>query len=132
MVDEDKWHDVQPSLPEGPSSPLFDEYGELRHGALNHELFYFDAETYNAEDELDNTVDACVLDSHSYLINMDKNAITFKKPPDHTKIQPFFSYSPTKEIKKTFKSTAQYARTPASAVLYKHFKASFPTLNLHR
>lgn len=81
-ANEDEWHDAQPSLPKGPSSPLFDEYGELRRGALTHELFYFDAETCNAEDELDDIVDACVLDSHSYLVNAVKNAVTFKNPPD--------------------------------------------------
>ena len=104
-VDEDKWHDAQPSLPEGPSSPLFDEYRELRRGALTHELFYFDAETCDTENELDDIVDACVLDSHYYLVNMVKNAVAFKNPPDCAKMQPFFSWAPTKVIKKTFEST---------------------------
>ena len=47
-------------------------------------------------------------------------------------MQPFFSWLPVKVIKKTFQSTTQYARTPASTMLQKHYKAPFPALNVHR
>ena len=51
-VDEEIWFDAQPSLPEGPTSPTFDEFGDLRHDVLSHEMFYFDAETFDTEAEI--------------------------------------------------------------------------------
>ena len=72
-------------------------------------------------------VDACVIHSHSYLIN---NTTAFKQAPEYAKMQLFFSQLPVKVIKKTFESTTQYARIPVSMVLHKHYKAPFPTLNM--
>ena len=43
-VDDETWNDAQSFLSEGPSSPKFDEYSELRGNACMHEMFYFDAE----------------------------------------------------------------------------------------
>lgn len=68
-IHEEEWHVSQSSLPEGPSSLTFNEFGELRNLTLAHELFYFDAESYDTENELDNLVDTCVVDSRNYLIN---------------------------------------------------------------
>ena len=69
---------------------------ELRRGALTHELFYFDIETCNTKNEVHHAFDSFVLDSHYHLVNMDKNAVAFKNPPDCTKMQSFFSWLPTK------------------------------------
>ena len=70
-------------MPEGPTSPTFNEYGELRKEFIAHNMFYFDAETFNTEAELDDIVDACVIHSQSHLIN---STTTFKKEPDYSEM----------------------------------------------
>ena len=87
-VDDAAWYDAKSSLPEGPTSPAFNEYGELRKEFLTHELFYFDAETFDAEAELEDIADACAIHAHPYLIN---STTAFKKEPECAKMQPFFS-----------------------------------------
>lgn len=62
-VDDAAWYDAQSSLSEGPTSPTFNEYGELRKEFLMHNIFYFDAETFDTEAELEDIVDACVIHS---------------------------------------------------------------------
>ena len=128
-VDDTAWHDAQSSLPKGPTSPTFNEYMELCNEILTHEMFYFDTLTFDTEAELEDIVDACIIHSSLHLIN---NTTTFKQAPEYAKMQPFFSWLPVKVIKKTFESTTQYARTPASAVLYKYYKAPCPALNMLR
>ena len=87
-MDDAVWYNMQSSFPERPTSPAFNECGELCKEFLTHNMFYFDAETFDAEAELEDIVDACVIHSQSNLIN---STTTFKKEPEYAKMQPFFS-----------------------------------------
>ena len=107
---------------------MFNEFGELRNAHI-HEMFYFDANSFDTEDEIDRLIDAFAEDSHPHVTN---SSTTVKKHPDYSKLQPFFSWLPSKVIKKTFETTMQHSRTPASAILQQHYKSPFPVLNVHR
>ena len=52
--------------------------------------------------------------------------------PDYESLRPLFGWLPTDTIKQTFQLTPQYARTPMSAILNKHYKSPFPALNVTR
>ena len=51
-------------------------------------MFCFDAHSFDAADEIDKLIDAFAEDSHPCVINI---STIVKKPPDYSKIQPFFS-----------------------------------------
>ena len=53
-----------------------------------------------------------------------------KKEPDYESLKPYFNWLPMNIIKKTFKLTTQYARTPASTMLKKNFKSPFLAFNV--
>ena len=106
------------------------KFGELRISILVHELFYFDTESYSTGDELDNLVDMYIITSHPYLVNESTIIATAKNLPNYSKLKTFFCCLTPKKIKKTFEYTAQYARTPASTILKKHYKSSFPALSV--
>ena len=61
---------------------------------------------------------------------MNKPIKVSENKPDHDSQQPLFGWLPTDTIKQTFQLTTQYARTPMSAILEKHYKSPFPALNV--
>ena len=95
-------------------------------------MFYLDAESCDTVDEIEKVIDDCTADSHAYLVNNLNILSTTKKPPDCTKLQPFFSWLPAKVIKKNFEQTNQKSRTPASTMLHKNYKYPFTALNAQK
>ena len=55
-----------------------------------------------------------------------------KKTPDYEALRPIFGWLPIDIIKKTFKSTTQYTRTPMSTIIKQHYKSSYPAFNVKR
>ena len=53
-----------------------------------------------------------------------------KATPDYEVLRPFVGWLPMDIIKKTFKNTTQYARTPMSAILKKYYKSPYPAFNV--
>ena len=47
-------------------------------------------------------------------------------------MRPLFNWLPLNIIKKTFQLSAQYGRTPASAVMKQTYRSPFPALNIKR
>ena len=46
-LDNEIWCDAQSSFLDGPHNKLFDEVGDYRLRSNNHQLFFFDAETFD-------------------------------------------------------------------------------------
>ena len=58
-MDNEVWFDTQSSFPDGTSDANFDEVGDYKHRSNNHELFFFEAETFvphNLEDVIETFV----------------------------------------------------------------------------
>ena len=125
--DCEEWFEAQDGTEDSLNSPLFDEFGNYRNktNVGEHELYFFDADSY-AEDNLDDIIIECMKHSKSGEILVEK------KEPDYESLKPYFNWAPTNVIKKTFKLTTQYARTPASTILKKNFKSPFPAFNVKR
>ena len=119
-----KWlcFDAQSSFPDGPDSKLFNEYGEYINITENHELCFFDAETYE-EDTLDDVIDSFI---------SCNNVSTKRKEPEYSLLQPLFNWIPINLIKKNFQLSTQYARTPASSFFRKTYRSPFPAFNVKR
>ena len=50
QVDNEMWFDAQSSFLDGPNDKSFDEVGDYRFRSNNHQLFFFDAETFKDHD----------------------------------------------------------------------------------
>ena len=130
------------------NNPAFDAYGDYQHRTIaNHSSvpsqdvffdtnifdtdleYYFDCETFGTMD-LDETVLRCM--EHSQSPSKVTPITTKSTPPDFESLRPYFGWLPTNIVKLTFNHTTQYARTPISAILKKHYKSPFPALNVHR
>ena len=46
QVDNETWFDAQSSLPDSPNDKSFDEVGNCRFRSDNHQLLFFDAESF--------------------------------------------------------------------------------------
>ena len=95
-------------------------------------MFYFDSQSCNTAEEIENVIDACATEFHTCIVNNLNRFSTIKKTPECSKLQPFFSSLPAKVIKKIFEKTTQYARTTASTILHKNYKSPFATLSIHK
>ena len=103
-----------------------------------HELYFFDAETFY-EFDTDDIIQKCIVhittntssvQQQVYNITIN-NSITTKSILDYSLLRPLFSWFPTDTIKRTFSLTTQYSRTPISIILKKNYKYHFPALNVH-
>ena len=70
---------------------MFDEFGEIWANVDEHEMFYFDADSFDNSDDLNVLINKCV--THSYLcLSNNATRTTVKcKPPEYSKLQPYFS-----------------------------------------
>jgi hypothetical protein len=65
--------------------------------------------------------------------NADARSRIFKvQDPDYDKFRLLSGWMHTKTIKKILEQTTQYARMPNGTIIKKHYKSSFPALNLQR
>ena len=132
--DDDAWYDAISDLEEDPSANLFDEYGNYRKRVIVQETF-FDAvdDMSGTTSYLEDVIDECVYKTYEtrHIVEVSERKVK-PKEPDYKVLAPRFGWLPVDLIKRTFAVTTQYARTPASTVLKKHFKSPFPALNVHR
>ena len=68
-------------------------------------MFYFDTESRNTADEIENVIDDCSDDSHTHVVNNLNILSAFKKLSDYYKLHPLFSWLHTKVINNTFEKT---------------------------
>ena len=122
QVDNEIWYDAQSSFPDGPHNKLFDEVGDYRLRSNNHQLFFFNAETFDEHNH----------DDVIHIIMCCNNVTTKSKEPDYDLLKPVFNWTPLDMIKKTFQLSTQCARTPASSVMKKTYRSPFPGLNVKR
>ena len=122
QVDNETWFDAQSSFPDCPNDKCFDEVGNYRFRSDNHQLFFFDAETFDDHnlDDIIHNVMCC-------------NNVKMKyNEPEHELLKPVFNWIPLDMTKKTFQLSTQHARTPASLVMKKTYRSPFPALNVKR
>ena len=139
--DDTIWFDALQNLEDDPTHNLFDEYGNYRYrrAALCDvhapSLFY----------DIDDIIDSCafhahgtspggpvVPSSHDFLSRLSFEHHITRAPPDYGSLRPFFGWLPTDIIKRTFNCTTQYACTPMSTILKKHYKSPYPAFNVRR
>ena len=64
---------------------------------------------------------------------MCRNNVTTKSnEPEYELLKPVFIWIPLDMIKKTFQLSTQHARTPASSVMKKTYRSTFPAINVKR
>jgi hypothetical protein len=158
ISDDEKWYDSVSTTESPQTNPTFDATGNYRnctvakhslHDYNDHDMFYFDTETFTYDDNEENTLLCMEQSSTINLVNVEvkpdtphvtPNATTHeskpikitKTTPDFEALRPFFGWMPIDVIKKTCKSTTQYARTPMSAILKNHYKSPYPAFNIKR
>ena len=136
--DDDIWFDALSEHQNDIADTLFDEQGNYLMRRASSSYFY-DARTQH---DIDDVLDACVCAAHPPVDfgSPDPTHTTYvvfdhtvtRAPPDYSSLRKFFGWLPTDIIKKTFEHTTQYARTPISTILNKHYKAQFPAFNVRR
>ena len=128
------------------NNPAFDSEGNYQHrtvakhqlNTLSEQFFdtnlfqdttlhFFDAQSFD-----DTDVDTTILSCMEHSRKKTSPIKTTTNEPDYRSLRPFFGWAPTNIIQLTFKHTTQYARTPISTILKKHYKSPFPALNVHR
>ena len=122
QVYNELWFDAQSSFLDYPDDKTFNEVGYYRFRSNNHQLFFFDAESFK-----DHNIDDVI---QSFI---SCNKVTTKSNhPEHELIQPLFNWKPLDLIKKIFQLSTQHARTPESSVMNKTCHSPFTALNVKR
>ena len=79
---------------------------------------------------MDQVILSCM--EHSRTQSKVEPVISSKSIPDFNSLRPYLGWVPSNIVQLTFKHTTQFARTPISTILKKHYKSPFPALNVHR
>jgi hypothetical protein len=136
-TDSDIWHDAIENLDDIQSNILFDDQGNYlyRNSSLHH---VSDAPyIYDNEDVIDSCI--CLAhpapsygDLHIHHTRLAFDHAVTHVPPDYNALCKYFGWLPVDIIKKMFEHTTQFAQTPISTILKKHYKSPFPAFNVYR
>jgi hypothetical protein len=128
-------------LPDDITESMFDEYGDYRHKHVvnKHMIHTPDLDTYVIPTKdffyQAHERDFTSLESDNTTpleANPEPRTTTKAKDPDYSTYKPYFCWLPTDVLKRTFRTTTQYARIPMSTFLQKHYKAPNPAFNVPR
>ena len=92
QFDNEIWFDAQSSFLDGPNVKTFNEVGDYWFRSNNHQLFFFDAESFKYYD-LD--------DVNQFFISCN-NVTTKSNAPEYELLKQLLNWSPLETIKKIF------------------------------
>jgi hypothetical protein len=115
----------------------FDQHGVYRHRTVATHLTCVEEEFYNAceyldfDDQVDDLLDAVILEAVSGTYGMHSSEVC-KIDPNYELLWALFRWAPADTIKRTFSVTTPYARGRISDTLKQHWRSRFPACNVKR